>query len=99
VKVVVNVICGEVFVPNAFSPNGDGENDQLCVYGNCFKTLRFMIFNRWGENVFDTESTKPCWDGTFRDKPMNSAVFGFYLEGVLYTGEEIKRKGEINLIR
>jgi gliding motility-associated-like protein len=99
VRVLVNVICGEVFVPNAFSPNGDGENDQLCVYGNCFKTLRFMIFNRWGENVFDTESTKPCWDGTFRDKPMNSAVFGFYLEGVLYTGEEIKRKGEINLIR
>jgi gliding motility-associated-like protein len=99
VMVLVNVICGEVFVPNAFSPNGDGENDALCVYGNCFKTLRTMIFDRWGEKVFDSESTKPCWDGTFRDQPMNSAVFGYYIEGTLFTGEEIKRKGEINLIR
>lgn len=99
VQVLVNIICGEVFVPNAFSPNTDGENDQLCVYGNCFKTLRFMVFDRWGEKVFDSDSTKPCWDGTFRNKTMNSAVFGFYLEGTLFTGEEIKRKGEINLIR
>jgi len=99
VWVKVNIECGEVFVPNAFSPNNDGENEQLCVYGNCFKSLRFMVFDRWGEKVFDSTDTHACWDGSFKGKPLNNAVFGYYLEGLLFTGEEIKQKGEINLIR
>ena len=102
ITVTVKIVCGEVFVPNAFSPNGEGnaDNEKLCVYGNCFKTMRFMIFNRWGQKVYDSEERKKnCWDGTFNGEPMNSAVFVYYLEGELIDGTMVQKKGEINLIR
>lgn len=102
ITVNVKIVCGEVFVPNAFSPNGFGniENEKLCVYGNCFRSLRFMIYNRWGQKVYDSEVRKKnCWDGTFNGELLNNGVFVYYLEGELIDGKLIRKKGEINLIR
>ena len=99
--VLINVLinCGEVYVPSAFSPNDDGENDYLCVYGNCFEKLTFKIYNRWGEVVFESSETGICWDGNWKGKKLNSAVFVYLLDGVLITGENIEKKGNISLIR
>lgn len=99
VIVYVDLPCGEIFIPNAFSPNDDGQNDKLCIMGGCFLSLEFMIFDRWGEKVFETNNASICWDGTFRGKPMNPAVFFYVLKATLNTGENIEKKGNISLIK
>ncbi|MES2592431.1 MAG: gliding motility-associated C-terminal domain-containing protein [Bacteroidota bacterium] len=91
--------CGEMFVPTAFSPDGNGENDVECVYGKCVKTIYFAIYDRWGEKVFETTDQSQCWDGTFRGKEMNTAVFVYYMKATLTTGEEVSKKGNISLLR
>jgi gliding motility-associated-like protein len=68
VLVTVEIICGEVFVPSAFSPNGDGENELECVYSDCLESFTFTIYNRWGEKVFETSNENVCWDGTWNEK-------------------------------
>nr|MBA3706100.1 gliding motility-associated C-terminal domain-containing protein [Bacteroidota bacterium] len=99
VTVTVDVHCGEVFVPNAFSPNNDGENELECVYGKCIQKMTFIIFDRWGEKVFETSDVKQCWDGSYKGNIMNTAVFVYYLKATLITGEEIMKKGNISLVR
>ena len=99
VTIDVEIICGDVFVPSAFSPNDDGENDNLCVYSDCMKSMTFSIYNRWGEKVYETNSMNICWDGTWKGKVLNSAVFVYTLDGYLINGELVEQKGNISLIR
>ncbi|MEX1003527.1 MAG: gliding motility-associated C-terminal domain-containing protein [Crocinitomicaceae bacterium] len=94
----VNAEC-EVFVPEAFSPNGDNNNDLQCVYGPCIASVDFQIFDRWGEKVFITTNPGDCWDGTFKGKPMSSGVYAYTLTYTLTSGEEFTAKGNISLIR
>lgn len=91
--------CAEIFVPNAFSPNNDMENDLECVLGNCIQDFYFAIYDRWGEKVFESTDPKNCWDGTYKGKLMNTAVFVYYLQATLNNGETIKKKGNVSLIR
>jgi gliding motility-associated-like protein len=95
----VEIPCDELFVPTAFSPNNDGQNELLCVRGNCVQTIYFSIYNRWGEKVFETDDQKMCWDGTYNGKLENTAVFVYTLNVTLTNGEKISKKGTINLIR
>lgn len=99
VKITIEIDCGDVFVPTAFSPNYDSNNDLVCVYGNCLSSFVLNIYNRWGEKVFETSDTSICWDGTWKGKELNSAVFVFRLQGQLISGEEVNLKGNISLIR
>lgn len=89
----------EVFIPQGFSPNNDDNNDLHCVYGSCISSIKFQIFDRWGEKVFETETIGECWDGTHRDKPMNSGVYAYILSYTLDTGEQETLKGNISLFR
>jgi gliding motility-associated-like protein len=93
------VKCVDLFVPNAFSPNNDGVNDLETVLGNCIAKMQFLIFDRWGEKVFESDNPKDSWDGTYNGEPMNTAVFVYYLRATLTTGEEITQKGNISLVR
>ena len=88
-----------VYVPNIFTPNGDGTNDILYVRGRGIETLQFIVYDRWGERVFKTEDPNQGWDGTFRGKPVESAVFVWYLKATLSNDETIKRKGNVTIIR
>lgn len=93
---------GELYIPNAFSPNGDLENDRVQLfYGNydCIETYSFTVYNRWGEKVFEADSPLISWDGTHKGKPENSALFVWYMKAVLVGGEKIERKGNISLMR
>ncbi len=99
VLVEVDIICGDLFVPSAFSPNGDGFNDLLCVYSNCIETMNFQIYNRWGEKVFETSDKTTCWDGTYNGVLQNDAVFIYQLSTKLVNGEKIVKKGNITLKR
>lgn len=99
--VVLNPDCGEpnIFVPNGFTPDGDGLNDLLFVRGNNITELYFAIYDRWGEKVFETDRQDRPWDGTFNGKPVTPDVFGFYLQVTCGNGQQFFKKGNITLIR
>lgn len=99
ISLIVDSECGEVFVPTAFSPNGDGRNDMECVLGYCVSSMYFVIYDRWGEKMFESTDREICWDGTYKGKPLNSAVFVYYLTAELITGKTITQKGDISLVR
>jgi len=89
----------ELFVAEAFSPNGDGSNDVLFVRGNGVVELDFFVYNRWGEKVFESHNVNYGWDGTFKGKLLNSEVFVYYVHAVSRQGVEIEMKGDVSLIR
>jgi gliding motility-associated-like protein len=99
ITVFVNYNCSDVFVPNIFTPNTDGHNDLECVRSKCIQTMIFAIYDRWGEKVFESNDQNKCWDGTYQGNPLNPAVYVYYLEAILYDGTEIRKKGNISLIR
>ncbi|MBI2281137.1 MAG: gliding motility-associated C-terminal domain-containing protein [Bacteroidetes bacterium] len=99
ITVFVDIICGELFVPSAFSPNSDGVNDCLSVYNNCIESMDFKVFSRWGEVVYQSIDINDCWDGTFKGTALNTAVFVYRLDAVLLNGEEVKLKGNVSLIK
>ncbi len=98
---VVDYVCGDplVFVPNAFSPNGDSENDQLLVYGQNLTEVHLAIFNRWGQKVFETFDQSIGWNGEYNGKLSDPAVFDYYLEVTCTGGEDYFEKGNITLVR
>ncbi len=99
VTIFVEAPCGDVFIPNAFSPNEDKSNDFECVLGSCILQMYFAIYDRWGEKVFETSNQEVCWDGTYKGQLMNTATFVYYFNATLSSGEVITRKGNISLIR
>ena len=100
---VREVVCGEpyIYIPNAFSPNGDGKNDVLYVYANpaLITDIHLMIFDRWGELVFETTDLNTGWDGTYKGKKLDPAVFVYYLEATCINQEKFVKKGNITLLK
>ncbi len=99
VIVKVDFVCGDFFVPNAFSPNNDGLNDYINVHGYCVGTYDLQIYDRWGEMVFETTDKAHGWDGSFRGKPMDTGVFVYRVDGTTIDGKPFSMKGNITLIR
>lgn len=92
----------EFLIPNAFSPNGDNENDVLKLFFkniSCITEYEFVIYNRWGEKVFKTGIPADEWDGTYNGNAEGSAVFVYYMKATLLSGDEVIKKGNISLIR
>jgi gliding motility-associated-like protein len=98
----------ELYIPNAFSPNGDGDNDYFTLYGGPsverIQTLR--VFDRWGNQVYEGEDIPPGtegevlgWDGTFRGREMRSAVFTWMAEVRFIDQEVLTYKGDLTLLR
>lgn len=98
VKVLVNFIEG-IGVPQAFSPNGDGNNDQLVVKGFGIANMTFTIYNRHGQLVFQTNSQDHGWDGSFNGSKVNPGVFVWTLNYTLLNGSTGLLKGNTTLIR
>lgn len=98
---VKTVICSEplIFIPNAFSPNGDLQNDVLYVRGTMIRELLLRIYDRWGEKVFESNSISQGWDGTYKGKAVTPGVFVYYLEATCYNNEKFFKKGNITVIR
>ena len=99
-SITVYVKCNDVFVPTAFSPNGDTYNDVLYVKSVCIKTLiSFTIYDRWGEKVFETSDMTKGWDGMYLNKTLEPDVFVYLIKGTGTNDEEITKKGNISLIK
>lgn len=99
---VTQVITHHLFVPNAFTPGGNGSNDYFRLYGDLehIKYLGIKIFNRWGEKVFESNDHNFAWDGTYKGKVQEAQVFVWVLNLTYTDGqhEEI-RKGSLTLLR
>jgi gliding motility-associated-like protein len=92
--------CTEFFFPTIFSPNGDGNNDNLCVFWGCLTSVELTIYNRWGEVVFFTEDEAECWNGEQNGQPVNTGSFVYVINAVdSETGEEVTYSGNLTLSR
>lgn len=106
-EITVQVICNgqNFFVPNTFSPNGDGSNDVFYLRGTgLFRVKALRVFNRWGEVVFEKREfpvNNPAygWDGNYKGKQGNADVYVYQLEIICNNGEVLKYSGNIALIR
>jgi gliding motility-associated-like protein len=106
-KVQVIVLCqgAKVFVPNTFSPNGDGANDIFFVQGTGLARIKSLrVFNRWGEVVFEKRDfavNDPSigWDGTFKGQKAAPDVYIYQLEVFCENSEVIRTEGNVALIR
>ncbi|MFM1857747.1 MAG: hypothetical protein RLZ05_807 [Bacteroidota bacterium] len=88
----------EIFVPNAFTPNGDGKNDVVKVYGNYIATIDFRIFNQWGQLIFQSTDLATGWDGKHKGVLQPVGVYAYTLKVTRQDGTEVSKKGAINLI-
>jgi gliding motility-associated-like protein len=95
-----------VFIPNVFSPNGDGVNDYFAIFGNqsALSVKELRIYDRWGGQVFEGRelplNVEPTgWDGTFDGKQLNPDAFTFYAVIRFIDGEEVLYKGSVTLVR
>ena len=88
-----------VFLPNAFTPNGDGQNDVLMVRSEIIESMRLIIYNRWGEEMFVSEDQQIGWDGTFKGSRLPPDVYGFYLTVICIGGDTFQQKGNITILR
>lgn len=89
----------DIFVPDAFTPNGDGNNDTLFVRGRFISAMDLKIFDRWGEIVFQTTRQSEGWDATFKGKPVDPAVFVYWLKVTCADGQDFFKKGNVTVIR
>ena len=87
----------DLFVPSAFSPNGDGKNDVLYARGY-IGTLYFAVFDRLGKKVFETTNKETGWDGLINGKNALEGVYTWYLQAEV-NGTAYKLKGDVTLIR
>ena len=95
------IICGTpfVFIPNSFTPNGDGMNDILYVRSDILEEMYFVVYSRWGEKLFETAQQEIGWDGTFKKKDCQTGVYDYYFKGKCKDGDELELKGNVTLIR
>ena len=94
-------ICGlpVVFIPNAFSPDGDGYNDELLVNGNNITAMTLSVYNRWGEQVFQTQDQTVGWNGRWNGINLPPDVYGYYLQCVCDDGSTLNTRGNVTLLR
>ncbi len=105
--ITITVICkaSQLYVPNSFTPNGDGQNDLFLPRGKGIRIIKlFRIYDRWGELIFeqkdiDVNDFSRGWDGTRNGKPLPSDVFVYMIDGICDIGEEFHWQGDITLIR
>lgn len=90
------------FVSNSFTPNGDGINDQYTIYGEHIGSFQMLIFNRWGEIIFETKDKNLPWDGIYKGEPMPIGVYPWL---ITYTGDSeeyygpYRMNGSVTVVR
>lgn len=90
----------EMYIPNAFSPNGDGVNDYFRFIPVGIVEYRyFRIFNRWGQEIYSSTDFRTGWNGTLNGRPAPIDTYMWILEGKDFKGQTISRKGTVTLVR
>jgi gliding motility-associated-like protein len=106
-SVTVHVRCNGslVFIPNSFTPNGDGRNDYFFPRGEGIERMNFFrVFNRWGELVFERMNValndeRSGWDGTYKGKVLPPDVYVYTMQSTCLSGDVLEWKGDITLMK
>jgi gliding motility-associated-like protein len=101
-SITVKVFKGgaDIYMPTAFTPNGDGRNDVIMPVMAGIEHLEFFrVYNRWGQLVFETSTAGKGWDGSLQRKAQGTGAFVFVIQVIDYTGRKILKKGTFALIR
>lgn len=98
VIITVNPL-NDLFIPNAFTPNGDGKNDVFRVLGEKIQKFDMKIYNRWGQLIFSSNERLKGWDGNFAGKHQPTGNYVYVLKATLQNGNTINKKGTILLIK
>jgi len=96
--VTIEVSCGTVFIPTAFSPD-ETVNAILYVRGPCIASMDFNVFDRWGNKVFESQNQDKGWDGTCKGLPANMGTYVWFLNATMLDGTSVEKKGNITLVR
>ena len=90
-----------LLIPTAFSPNGDGVNDifRIAKYLNIEKLISFVVYNRWGNLVYETSNIEEGWNGMYKGREQPLGVYVWYVKALDYDGNVIERKGNVTLLR
>lgn len=93
--------CGEVnfYIPNIFSPNGDGVNDILYVRSDFIDNMKFLVYDRFGEKVFESTNPDIGWDGKYNGQPVAPGVYHYFINVNLIDGSNVERKGNVTIVR
>jgi gliding motility-associated-like protein len=106
-QVIIEALCdnSNIFIPNTFSPNGDGVNDRFYPRGKGLTSVKSMrIFNRWGQQIFSNTDFSPNnemngWDGTFKGAKLTTDVFVYVIEFMCANNQIRTMKGDVTLLR
>jgi gliding motility-associated-like protein len=88
-----------LYLPTIFSPNHDGCNDMFYVRSPDIQEMDLLIFDRWGEVVFHTGDINEGWDGTYKGRDCDPAVYAYMVKALFLNGNEVIKKGTFTLLR
>lgn len=91
--------CDQYFIPNSFTPNGDGRNDVFHVVGLHNAHVETVIYNRWGNKVFESDDVNFGWNGFYKGVRAETGVYFYYIRITFATGISVIEKGDITLFR
>jgi gliding motility-associated-like protein len=94
-----NPLGNTIFVPNTFTPNNDGKNDVLYVYGNTIAKMKLRVYNQWGQFIYESLNIQNGWDGTYKGDVQPNGVYVYFLEAEFNDGTKTTKKGTITLLR
>lgn len=95
----INQLGNEIFVANVFTPNGDGKNDVVYVHSPNIRSMKFYIYDQWGELLYTSLNQSDGWDGTYKGKKEPVGVYVYYVEATMIDGQTVNKKGTITLLR
>ncbi len=89
-----------IFLPNIFTPNGDGLNDELFIGSKVLASINFFrVFDQWGQLVYETKNMNDKWDGKINGSPASVDVFAYVLEGKCHNGSPVLKYGNVSVVK
>ena len=89
----------DVFIPNAFSPNGDNNNDQLFVRSKFIREMEFFVVDRWGEEVWRTNNQNEGWDGSYEGETLQPDTYAYCLKVTCVNDQVYKKSGNVSILK
>lgn len=87
-----------IYIPNSFTPNGDGMNDTFGALGEAIQNYNMRVFNRWGEIIFESNAYNQQWDGTFKGLKAPEGTYVYKITASGTTGKQTTKNGSVHLI-
>lgn len=88
-----------LYIPNAFTPNGEGINDVFYVYGWGLTSVNLQIFDRWGTRLFESDDPKVGWDGTYKGVVVQNDVYVYKVQVRLMSGKVVTKTGHVTVLK